>query len=296
VCELISELLALCRLCHSRRGRGRRRRRLLLPPALRKQLIQNRNSSYAVGAFTLFVMIVGVWLMLISYTDLAQLKTGKGKDDGIFGAGCALIFLSIILLIIAPNFEAYRSYKKQDGNENGTLSLILSGEYYTAFSSMDCLFILLGVGMFVLLMGIFISSVMTKHYALPFLFLQILPVYGFIINAVQAYTSPVPNVASWYNMLLMLVLCVCILLSMFHVCAIPGVTTICHAKLSHTSNAINWGLSLPWLLLLAMTSLGLVNATYVPSFMIDRSCVEDQMESDKDYDARMKKQYCTTGI
>ena len=70
-------------------------------------------------------MIVGVWLMLISYTDLAQLKTGKGKDDGIFGAGCALIFLSIILLIIAPNFEAYRSYKKQDGNENGTLSLIL---------------------------------------------------------------------------------------------------------------------------------------------------------------------------
>jgi hypothetical protein len=241
-------------------------------------------------------MIVGVWLMLISYTDLAQLKTGKGKDDGIFGAGCALIFLSIILLIIAPNFEAYRSYKKQDGNENGTLSLILSGEYYTAFGSMDCLFILLAVGIFVLLMGIFISSVMTKHYALPFLFLQILPVYGFIINAVQAYTSPVPNVASWYNMLLMLVLCVCILLSMFHVCAIPGVTTICHAKLSHTSNAINWGLSLPWLLLLAMTSLGLVNATYVPSFMIDRSCVEDQMESDKDYDARMKKQYCTTGI
>jgi hypothetical protein len=27
---------------------------------------KNGNSSYAVGAFTLFVMIVGVWLMLIS--------------------------------------------------------------------------------------------------------------------------------------------------------------------------------------------------------------------------------------
>ena len=53
-------------------------------------------------------------------------------------------------------------------------------------------------------------------------------------------------------MLLMVVFELCIVFSMLHVCAIPGVNMGCAAKLEHTSVNVNWLVSLFWLILLFM--------------------------------------------
>jgi hypothetical protein len=45
----------------------------------------------------------------------------------------------------------------------------------------------LSIGSFMLMMGIVITMVQTHAYAVPFYFLHILPIYGFIINIVAMF-------------------------------------------------------------------------------------------------------------
>ena len=76
---------------------------------------------------------------------------------------------------------------------------------------------------------------------------------------------------------------VCIVVSMLDVCAIPGVTMACAAKLEHTSINVNWVVSLLWLIMLFMTSAGVIDADYAPNFLINYECMRDTKEYDKTF-------------
>jgi hypothetical protein len=77
-------------------------------------------------------------------------------------------------------------------------------------------------------------------------------------------------------MLLMVVFELCIVFSMLHVCAIPGVNMGCAGKLEHTSFNVNWLVSLFWLILLFMIAAGVIDADYAPNFLLNFECIKDE--------------------
>ena len=135
---------------------------------------------YARAALHMLLMLVGVWLMFMGYTDIAGLKDKNGEEP-MFAIGSGVIILGLIILVTLPSSPPYTVMG------NGTLSLVLSGEYYTAFCILDCFMMVLSIGSFMLMMGIVITMVQTHTYAVPFYFLHILPMYGFIINIVAMF-------------------------------------------------------------------------------------------------------------
>jgi hypothetical protein len=138
---------------------------------------------YARAALPMLLMLVGVWLMFMGYTDIAGLKDKNGEEP-MFAIGSGVILLGLIILVTLPSSPPYTVISK-DGPT--TLSLVLSGEYYTAFCILDCFMMVLSIGSFMLMMGIVITMVQTHAYAVPFYFLHILPMYGFIINIVAMF-------------------------------------------------------------------------------------------------------------
>ena len=75
-------------------------------------------------------------------------------------------------------------------------------------------------------------------------------------------------------MVLMIWFELCIVFSMLHVCAIPGVNKGCAAKLEHTSFNVNWLVSLFWLILLFMIAAGVIDADYAPNFLLNYECMK----------------------
>jgi hypothetical protein len=158
--------------------------------------------------------------------------------------------------------------------EVDTLELIISGEYYTAFSLVDCFVLYTSISIFIVLEGFFIGQAATAHYALPFIFLQIIPVYGFVLSIVSmAMASKVSYGPGLFNISLFVLMSCCITTSMLHVCGIPGVTSMCITSISHTVTATNLLVSAPLALLVFLASMGLVYSSYTPTFLINRDCV-----------------------
>jgi hypothetical protein len=155
-----------------------------------------------------------------------------------------------------------------------TLELIISGEYYTAFSIVDCFVLSTSIIIFIVLEGFFIGQAATAHYAVPFIFLQIIPIYGFVLSIVSMVLglnkSYGPGI---FNALLFVLMSLSFTTSMLHVCAIPGVTSACATSIPHTVTATNILVSAPLALLVFFASMGLVYSSYTPSFLVNRDCV-----------------------
>jgi hypothetical protein len=223
---------------------------------------------YARAALPVLLMLVGVWLMFMGYTDIAGLKDKNGEEP-MFAIGSGVIILGLIILVTLPSSPPYTVMG------NGTLSLVLSGEYYTAFCILDCFMMVLSIGSFMLMMGIVITMVQTHAYAVPFYFLHILPIYGFVINIFAMFKRKSQIMPLAFNMVLMIWFELCIVFSMLHVCAIPGVNMGCAAKLEHTSANVNWLVSLFWLILLFMIAAGVIDADYAPNFLLNYDCMRE---------------------
>ncbi|MFB1020855.1 MAG: hypothetical protein QMC37_11540, partial [Flavobacteriales bacterium] len=224
---------------------------------------------YARAALPMLLMLVGVWLMFMGYTDIAGLKDKNGEEP-MFAIGSGVILLGLIILVTLPSSQPYT-----ENSSNGTLSLVLSGEYYTAFCILDCFMMVLSIGSFMLMMGIVITMVQTHAYAVPFYFLHILPIYGFVINIFAMFKRKSQIMPLAFNMVLMIWFELCIVFSMLHVCAIPGVNMGCAAKLEHTSFNVNWLVSLFWLILLFMIAAGVIDADYAPNFLLNYDCMRE---------------------
>lgn len=239
-----------------------------------KKTAHDSTMIYARAAFPVLLMLVGVWLMFMGYTDITGFKNKNGEEP-MFAIGSGVIILGLIILVTLPTSPPYTV------KDNGTLSLVLSGEYYTAFCPLDCFMMVLSIGSFMLMMGIVITMVQTHAYAVPFYFLHILPIYGFFINIFALFKRNSQTMPLVFNMVLMIWFELCIVFSMLHVCAIPGVNMGCAAKLEHTSFNVNWLVSLFWLILLFMIAAGVIDADYAPNFLLNYGCMKDEgyMES-----------------
>ena len=157
-------------------------------------------------------------------------------------------------------------------DSNDTLSLVLSGEYYTAFSLIDCFIIWTTLTIYIVLEGCYIGQAAIAYYALPFIFLQIIPIYWFILNVIMAATTKSYGPAI-FNAFVFVLMSFCFAMSMLHVCAIPGVTAACAAHVPHTVTVTNVLVCAPYMFLILMASVGLVTSSYTPSFLISRDCV-----------------------
>jgi hypothetical protein len=241
-----------------------------------KKTESDTRRRYFFAAIPVLLMLLGVWLLFISYTDITGLKDkNKNGEEPIFAIGSALIIAGLIFLVVVPTATASPPYTVK---ANGTLSLVLSGEYYTALCILDCFMMVLSIGSFMLMMGIVITMVQTKAYAVPFYFLHILPIYGFFINIFAYVKNKSQGPPLFFNMFLMVWFEICIVFSMLHVCAIPGVSSGCapHTALEHTSFNVNWLVSLFWLILLFMLAAGIIDADYAPNFLLNFECMHKE--------------------
>lgn len=226
------------------------------------------NKMYWVSSASVLLMAVGSFFGFLSYTDTMRWKDENGKSIVLF-VGAVLIVVAALIMCVAPMTSALKPFHKR---EEGTVSLIMSGEYYTSLSVIDCFVVWATVSNFICMEGYLISHVSTQNYALPFVFLQTLPLYGFFTAIIGLTTKP--NVlAVLFNAGLFFVMSVCITSSMLHVCAIPGVRTACVTSISHTVVNTNMLVCGPYLILLLMTSVGLINSSFTPSFLIRQDCI-----------------------
>lgn len=230
------------------------------------------NYTYPITSLIIFIMIIGTWFMLGSYSDIFNTKHSDGSDI-MFAVGGGLIGLGMIGMFISPFLFTKERWTQKDQTQN-TLSLTLSGEFYTAFNIIDCVTIAFFLFVFVALIVTFISKATTKAYAVAFFALYPIPMYGFITNVMHGYysSSKFPHV---FNGLLFMVFMVVIVLSQLHVCGIPGVSVGCASHLSHDSMTTNWALCFPILLFLLMIAMGIVQAPYAPSLLVSQECIDD---------------------
>jgi hypothetical protein len=243
-----------------------------------------RGTGFMLLNSLVFCMAVGIFLCILAYLDAFSWKD-KDKKSVLFLVGVILCNISLLGTFTVPLVAPPYTKTKNSKNSKTTLSLVLSGEYYTSLSVLDCIIVWISLAIFSSLEAYFISFVQTKHYAFPFVFLQIIPIYGFITNLLSCATRPdrfetstsLPHV---YNMAIFSVFSVCITNFMLHVCAIPGVSTTCATRILHTAINTNVFVCGPVVLLIAMISLGLVNSTFAPNFIVDRSCIDDVKNRD----------------
>jgi hypothetical protein len=233
-----------------------------------------RDKLFWISSGLMLLMSVGVSVGFLSYSDTLRWKDEQGRSM-LFFVGALVVCFSALGLCILPLTKSMRPFRVE---KEGTLSLILSGEYYTSFSFLDCLVVWGVVTNFLCMEAYFISSVKTQHYALPFVFLQLLPTYGFG-TCVIGFMRSGEFLPMAFNAVLFVVMSTCVTTSMLHVCAIPGVRTACAFSLSHTTLNTNLVVCGPFLLLLCMTSVGLLNSTFTPSFLIRQDCIVKQRKN-----------------
>ena len=243
------------------------------------------NKSYFMNSGIIFIMIVGTWFMLGSYSDIFATKHTDGSDI-MFGIGGALISLGLVCMFIVPFFlSTPKKVRKTNTTQTG-LSLALSGEFYTAFNLVDCIVVSTCFFIFVLLTVIFISRATTRAYGVAFWVLYPIPVYGFASNLMhlayseQSFRSRGPQL---FNMFLFSVFLICLILSQAHVCGIPGVKDGCvkDLNLEHKSEITNWGLCFPILLFLLMITMGIIQAPYAPSLLVNQECIDKNEDFDQ---------------
>lgn len=227
-----------------------------------------RNRMYGLPSFIVLLMIVGVFVCYLGYTDAFSSKTASGATSS-FIIGAVLFVLGTLLMCTTPLLDTLKPYSyKRTEDDKLQRRLIFSGEFYTALTIIDCLVIWSSSATFILLEALFIGDVFTANYALPFLFLQIIPIYGFIISVISSLKTKVGSyVPIVYNMGFFVIMSLCFATSMLHVCAIPGVSTMCVTSIPHTTFYTNVFVCGPYVLFLFATSIGLVYSSCKPTFL-----------------------------
>lgn len=229
-----------------------------------------RDRFFGVYSGLVLAMTVGFFMCFLSYTDTMRWKDTEGRSM-LFFAGAAFACAAAFVGCLLPLLKAFRPFTVK--KEDGTVSLILSGEYYAAFSFLDCAVVWAIVTNFVCSEAYFISRADTKNYALPFVFLQALPLYGFgtAIASLVKSDDVLPGI---FNAGLFAVMSLSVTTSMLHVCAVPGVETACTTSMSHTMLNTNLLVCAPCLVLLTLMSVGLINSTFAPNLLIRNDCIE----------------------
>jgi hypothetical protein len=177
-----------------------------------------------------------------------------------------LFVLGTFLMCMTPFFDLLKPYKnKHNGEKN---RLMLSGDFYIAFTIIDCFVVWSSSTIFILLEAFFVGKVFTANYALPFIFLQMIPIYGFFKTVVSCFkTKLVSYVPVVYNLVFLVVMSLCITTSMLHVCAIPGVSTMCVTTIPHTIFYTNVFVCGPYVIFMFAISIGLVYSSCTPSVL-----------------------------
>jgi hypothetical protein len=232
-----------------------------------------RNRLYGVTSSFFLMFAGGIYVCYIAYSDGFGWKSAEGASMLMFYGGL-VISAAMFLMCVAPMTEALKPYGGKK-NENSTLSLVLSGEYYTSFSVIDCFVIFTPITIFICLETFFISQVRTREYALPFIFLEVIPLYGFSLNVAACFKQNVTLTPSLFNIATFFVMFVSGITSMLHVCAIPGVSTACVGSIAHSVLNTNIFVCGPILVLLFLISIGLVSSTFAPSFLVSGECVSE---------------------
>ena len=227
-----------------------------------------RDGYFGVYSGIVLAMAVGFFLCFLSYTDTMRWKDDEGRSM-LFFAGAAFACAAALVGCLTPLLKTFRPFRVR---EDGTVSLILSGEYYAAFSFLDCLVMWAVVTNFVCAEAYLISRADTKNYALPFVFLQALPLYGFG-TAVASLVKTEDVLPGIFNAGLFAVMSLGVTTSMLHVCAVPGVETACATSIPHTVLNTNLLVCGPCLVFLSLTSVGLINSTFAPNLLIRNECI-----------------------
>ena len=227
-----------------------------------------RDAFFGVYSGIVLGMAVGVFVCFLSYTDTMRWKDREGRSMLFFG-GAAFACSAAFIGCLTPLLKAFRPFRV---GEDGTVSLILSGEYYAVFSFLDCAVVWTVVTNFVCAEAYFISRADVENYALPFAFLQALPLYGFG-TAVASLVKADDVLPGIFNVGLFAVMSLSITTSMLHVCAVPGVKTACATSISHTVLNTNLLVCGPCLILLTLMSVGLINSTFTPNLLIRNNCI-----------------------
>ena len=232
-----------------------------------------QNGLYGIVSFFILFMATGVFVWFLAYTDAFSNKTTKGGTE-LFLIGAIMFIIGMFLLCVSPlkGISNEKAYNRTMSLDTGTL--VTSGEFYSAFSIFDCFVIWNTLAIFIFLEAYFIGRVMTAQYAVPFIFLQIIPIYGFVLNLAMLFRAGAKTlyVSIAYNAVFFVIMSVSITNSMLHVCAIPGVNTACASYISHTTTNTNVLVCGPYVLLLFLISIGLINASCVPALLLKSEC------------------------
>lgn len=231
------------------------------------------GKHFVVNNSLTFLLIGGILTCILGHVDAFSLK-GDDRKSVLFFIGVVLCDATLFGKLVVASLESLFDAGENQGGSK--LSLVLSGEYYASFSVLDYLIVWVSLTLFTSTEAYFISYVQTDQYAMPFIFLQIVPIYGFIVNTIPLATlgdreqnKKLPLI---FNVVGFSLLSLCVTTAMLHACAIPGVTTLCATHIAHTSLNTNVVVCGPAVILMSMISLGPVFSTFAPPFLVKKTC------------------------